>query len=587
MISRTRWNDFSNVFGHQTAFITRYCMATVVYFEVAWIHGERWIFPNIPPEMEKMMSRQSTTLPALPKESVKCTGDDVAVRCLKRWCYFLALIQFWKDETTPFQYSGVVVRHDSKVLLYIMFRLKAVLKSVDFQFHHYAVKNTTTWNDYTKQNLTSDQVMADRKAHQKMHDELTALKKWMQCRYQEKADLELEILQRIRGDVDRLMVHREDRRHHPGNEEEYRLMRQKLAEEQNKGRGAQGTLNQERETRDQCWVSESREWQQYAREREEQIAFEQSEPYPLPMSEPDPPAQPVSASQEGGMKAKTKVFMEEYRIRCLQKEAAEVKEKRDRESKRLLEEEQHQQRELIEARKAEQARLHEIEIQQAEIARIKYEQEQLHLEQERVRKKQEANAKLLTSQARQAPEALGSHTPCYDKHGQELDYHNDVFAATDSQECKNWSKYFRQQGDLHGVVIADSLDEEARLLRGPTMKSTISKEAVLLEEEMPTMDIRLFLAGLETLTPSMLSEVSTHIEHLRRLVAPLASTKSTQNESPPPPPGLPATPTVANPMEQALLKVTGNLGMSPARQCTPTCPPGEEEAERAVALLVE
>ena len=385
----------------------------------------------------------------------------------------------------------------------------------------------------------------------------------------------------------RLMVHREDRHRHLGNEEEYRLMRQKLAEEQNKGRGAQGTLNQERETRDQRRVSESRERQQYAREREEQIAFEQSEPYPSPMSEPDPPTQPVSASQEGGMKAKTKVSMEEYRSRRLQKEAAEAKEKCDRESKCLLEEEQRQQRELIEARKAEQARLHEIEIQQAEIARIKYEQEQLRLEQERVQKEQEANAKLLASQARQAPEALGSHTLCYDKHGQELDYHDDVFATTDSQECKNWSEYFRQQGDLCGVAIADSLDEEARLLRGPTMKLTVSKEAVLLEEEMPTVDMRLFLAGLETLTPSMLSEVSTRIEHLRRLAAPLVSTKLTQNKSPPPPPGLPATPTVANPMEQALLKVTGNLGTSPAHQFTPTCPPGEEEAECAAALLVE
>ena len=577
--------DFSNVFGHQTAFIARYCMVTVVYFEVAWIRGKRWIFPNIPPEMEKMTSRRGATLPALPKESVKCTGDDVVVRCLKRWRYFLALMQFWKDEMTPFQYGGVV-RHDSKVLLYVMFRLKAVLKSVDFQFHHYAVKNATTWNDYTKRNLTSDQVTADRKAHQKTHDELTSLKMWMQCRYQEEADLELEILQRICGDVDRLMVHREDRRRHPGNEEEYCLMRQKLAGEQNKGWGAQGTLNQERETRDQHRVSESREWQQYTREREEQIAFEQSEPYPSPMSEPDPLSQLVSTLQGGDVKAKTKVSMEEYRSRCLQKEAAEAKEKRDQESKHLLEEEQRQQRETIEAMKVEQARLHEIEIQQAEIAWIKYEQEQLRLEQERMRKEQEANAKLLASQARQVPQVLGSHTPCYDEHGQELDYHDDVFAATDSQECKNWNEYFRQQGDLCGVPIADSLDEEARLPRGPTMKSTISEEALLLEEETPTVDMRQFLAGLETLTPAMLSKVSTHIECLRQLAAPLASTKSTQNESPLPPPGLPATPTVANPMEQALLKVTGNLGTSPACQCTQTCPPGEEETKRALPSLL-
>ena len=177
-------------------------------------------------------------------------------------------MQFWKDETTPFQYGGVF-RHDSKVLLYVMFRLKAVLKMVDFKFHHYAVKVTTTWNDYTREKLTSEQVTADRKAHQKAHDELTALKNWMQHHYQEEADLELEILQRIRGNVDRLLVHRNDRRRHPGNEKEYHRARQML-EEQNKERGATGASDHERETRDKRRESESWERQEYAREREEE-----------------------------------------------------------------------------------------------------------------------------------------------------------------------------------------------------------------------------------------------------------------------------------------------------------------------------
>ena len=102
-----------------------------------------------------------------------------------------------------------------------------------------------------------------------------------------------------------------------------------------------------------------------------------------------------------------KVSLEDYRSRQLQKEAAKEKEEH------LLDE-----RESTEAEKVKQARLHEIKIWQAEVARIKQEQEQLHLEQERVRKEQEANAALLASQAQQAPVALGSHTPCYDKHGQ-------------------------------------------------------------------------------------------------------------------------------------------------------------------------
>ena len=85
------------------------------------------------------------------------------------------------------------VRYDSKVMLYCMFRLKAIMKSVNFQFHHYAMKNTTTWGEYARRNLTGDQVTADRKAHQKTQDELTHIKNWMQHRYEDKANLEFEV----------------------------------------------------------------------------------------------------------------------------------------------------------------------------------------------------------------------------------------------------------------------------------------------------------------------------------------------------------------------------------------------------------
>ena len=112
--------DFSNVFEHRTAFTARYCMAMAVYFEVTWVRGEKWIFPLIPSQMEKMTSRRGATLPTPPAGSQKHQGEDIAARCLEWWRYFMALMQFWKDETMPFQYGGIV-RHDSKVLLYVMF----------------------------------------------------------------------------------------------------------------------------------------------------------------------------------------------------------------------------------------------------------------------------------------------------------------------------------------------------------------------------------------------------------------------------------------------------------------------------------
>ena len=126
----------------------------------------------------------------------------------------------------------------------------------------------------------------------------------------------------------------------------------------------------------------------------------------------------------------------------------------------------------------------------------------------------------------------------------------------------------------------------AELLEEP-MPTAELLETPAAEEGIPTVDMRQFLAGLETLTPEMLSEILMHFERLCQLVAPLASTKSAHTESPTPPPGLPATPTVPNPMEQALLKVTSNLGTSPSCQRMPMCPPGVEETECATAQLVE
>ena len=150
------------------------------------------------------------------------------------------------------------------------------------------------------------------------------------------------------------------------------------------------------------------------------------------------------------------------------------------------------------------------------------------------------------------------------------------------------------------------------LLQGPTEPVTVTEETVLLDE-MPTIELeelptdmsreltpavklhempaaagepvdpawsRKVLAGLETLTPEMLAEVSAHIDRLRQLATPPASSK-------PSPPGLPATPTVCNPMEEALLHATSDLGALPSRRRTPTRPPGAEETERAAAQLVQ
>ena len=177
-------------------------------------------------------------------------------------------------------------------------------------------------------------------------------------------------------------------------------------DEENRARGQPQTAfeqalaqQRERATRDQCRESESRERQRYTREREEQIDFKQSEPYPMPMSEADT-AEPEPSSRDDTT-PKAKISLKEYRDR------------------QRLEQSQEQSAEA----RVKQARMHEVRIQ-----------EQICLEQERAQEEEDGAA----NQAQQAPATFGSHTPCYDKHGQELDYNDDVPVA-DSQGSLTWS----------------------------------------------------------------------------------------------------------------------------------------------------
>ena len=277
----------------------------------------------------------------------------------------------------PFQYGGVV-RYDSKVMLHCMFRIKAVMKSVTFDFHHYAVKGVTTWGEYTRRHLTSDQITANHRVHERTHDDLVCKKGWMQHRYEDEADLEFEVVKRLCSNVDRLEFHREDRHRHPGNDDEYHCFQQKMDEE-NKVAGqpqtafAQALVQQrERATHDQRRESESWEHQRYAQEREEQIDFEQSEPYPMPMSEADPEEPEPSPRDDTTPKAK--ISLEEYRDRqCLEQS----------------------QEQSAEAR-VKQARMHEVRIQ-----------EQIRLEQERAQEEEVST----TNQAQQAARLIRQPYP--------------------------------------------------------------------------------------------------------------------------------------------------------------------------------
>ena len=86
-------NDFGNTFGSKMVFVTRFCMATALYFEIAWARGEKWIFPLIPDQLTESPMRRGGKLPERPTCSTRRKGDNVKLRCREWWMYLLVLLQ--------------------------------------------------------------------------------------------------------------------------------------------------------------------------------------------------------------------------------------------------------------------------------------------------------------------------------------------------------------------------------------------------------------------------------------------------------------------------------------------------------------
>ena len=84
MMDRFTWehyspelNDFGNAFSSKTVFVTRFCMAVALYFEITWVRGEKWIFPLIPDLLTESPMRRGGKLPVRPTCSRKRKGDNV------------------------------------------------------------------------------------------------------------------------------------------------------------------------------------------------------------------------------------------------------------------------------------------------------------------------------------------------------------------------------------------------------------------------------------------------------------------------------------------------------------------------------
>ena len=150
--------------------------------------------------------------------------------------------------------------------------------------------------------------------------------------------------------------------------------------------------------------------------------------------------------------------------------------------------------------------------QDEQVRRRAARQERRHREYERADQERLA---VQTKSATETQASLGSHTPVQDEHGEDLDYIHNV-----EQEEQNDAVWQRLIADTpinkELAQIAQTREQEVALLEGPTLVAMPKEEEVLLAAESRGPGLNSLLRELQDLPDSALSELSQHIDEIRR-----------------------------------------------------------------------
>ena len=180
---------------------------------------------------------------------------------------------------------------------------------------------------------------------------------------------------------------------------------------------------------------------------------------------------------------------------------------------------------------------------------------------------------------RQTP--FGSHRPVHDKHGEDLDYIDNL--ELEERNAETWQCLIADapiNKQLEQAASAREL-QEAALLEGPTQAATPTEEEVLLAADSWRPGLSQLIQRLQGLPDSALSELSQHIDEIRRQTPSSAS----PSKSPGPPPGLPNSMPQTTEMARSILEATTHLGHLPSGERPITQTPDDEETKRATDFL--
>ena len=170
---------------------------------VAASRGVHFLAPFIPRElMNSPANPMDAELPGPPAHSDDYQMD-IRVHCMREWMYFMHLLQYWHNASTVYTYGGPV-RQESKLMLFVFYRINAMLNLYSIYIWLHEVMDNTPWLCYYQECTRPEQRIANYESHLHVIKGLEILQNWLRNWYLVEAMAKWRHLTLHGGSLDRL-----------------------------------------------------------------------------------------------------------------------------------------------------------------------------------------------------------------------------------------------------------------------------------------------------------------------------------------------------------------------------------------------
>ena len=191
------------VFSSQATILAHCVIVTTITTLVAVNKGVHFLMLFIPSQlMTTPPNPTDTELPGPPT----CSHEyqtDMQVKCKQEWLYLMCLLQYWYNAMTVYTY-GRLVQQESKLMLFVYYRINAMLNSNSIFIRLHEVMDFTPWGHYYKDHSWPAEQMEYLESHRHIIAGLDLLQNWLKNQYLVKATEEWKFITIHSGSLDRI-----------------------------------------------------------------------------------------------------------------------------------------------------------------------------------------------------------------------------------------------------------------------------------------------------------------------------------------------------------------------------------------------